>query len=90
MMGWYGSGMGGGAGIFMGLFWVVLIAAMIWLAVRLSPWSSRSNATTVAAHQSSSQESLLDILDRGLASGEIDIEAYQLQRAALVAARGGR
>jgi putative membrane protein len=90
MMGWYGSGMGGGAWIFMGLFWVVLIAAIIWLAVRLFPSSSRSNATTTAAHQPSGQESPLDILDRRLASGEIDIETYQLQHAALVAARGGR
>jgi hypothetical protein len=32
----------------------------------------------------------LDLLDRGLASGEIDMEAYQLQRATLIAARGGR
>jgi putative membrane protein len=90
MMGWYGSGMGGGAWIFMGLFWVVLIAAIIWLAVRLFPSSSRSNATTTAVHQSSGPESALDILDRRLASGEVDIETYQLQHAALVAARGGR
>jgi uncharacterized membrane protein len=90
MMSWYGSGMGGGAWIFMGLFWVVLIAAIIWLAVRLLPSNLRSNATAASARQSAGQESLLDILDSRFASGEIDIETHQPQRATLIAARGGR
>jgi len=90
MMGWYGGGMGGGAWIFMGLFWVILIAAIIWLVVRLLPSSSHSGATTTAPHQVSGQESPLDILDRRFAAGELDLETYQAQRAALIAARGGR
>ncbi|MCR6490943.1 SHOCT domain-containing protein [Cellulomonas sp. P24] len=90
MMGWYGGGMGGGAWIFMGLFWIILIAAIIWLLVRLLPSSSHSGATTPAPHQVAGQESALDILDRRFASGELDLETYQAQRAALFAARGGR
>jgi putative membrane protein len=90
MMGWYGGGMGAGAWIFMGLFWVILIAAIIWLVVRLLPSNSHSGATTAAPHQVSGQESPLDILDRRFASGELDLETYQAQRAALIAARGGR
>jgi putative membrane protein len=90
MMGWYGGGMGGGAWIFMGLFWVILIAAIIWLVVRLLPSSSHSGATTAAPHQVSGHESPLDVLDRRFASGELDLETYQAQRAALIAARGSR
>jgi putative membrane protein len=90
MMGWYGGGMGAGAWIFMGLFWVILIAAIIWLVVRLLPSNSHSGATTAAPHQVSGQESPLDILDRRFASGELDLETYQAQRAALIAARGSR
>lgn len=81
--------MGGGAWIFMGLFWVILIAAIIWLVVRLLPSNSHSGTTTTAPHQVSGQESPLDILDRRFASGEIELETYQAQRAALIAGRGG-
>ena len=82
--------MGGGAWIFMGLFWVILIAAIIWLVVRLLPSNSHSGATTAPPHQVSGQESPLDVLDRRFASGELDLETYQAQRAALIAARGSR
>ena len=90
MMGWYGGGMGAGSWIFMGLFWVILIAAIIWLVVRLLPASSHAGATTTAPHQVSGKGSPLDILDRRLAGGEIDLATYQAQRAALIAARGSR
>jgi putative membrane protein len=90
MMGWYGGGMGGGAWIFMGLFWIILIAAIIWLLVRLLPSNSHSGETKTAPHQMPGQESPLDILDRRFASGELDVAAYQAQRAALIAARGSR
>ena len=93
MMGWYGHGMGGGAWIFMGLFWIALIALIIWLVIRLLP--SRGSAGTATTAQpvlpaSAAQDSPLDILDRRLAHGEIDLETYQAHRAALIAARGGR
>jgi putative membrane protein len=82
--------MGGGAWIVMGLFWVILIGAVIWLVVRLLPSTAHSGGAMPPPHQVVGPESALDILDRRLASGEVDLETYQAQRAALVAARGGR
>lgn len=90
MMGWYGGGAGGSAWIFMGLFWVVLIVGIIWLVVRLLPSSAHPGHAGAVSQPVPGQESPVDILDRRLASGEVDLETYQQQRAALVAARGGR
>lgn len=92
MMGWYGSGTSGAPWIFMGLFWVVLIAAIIWLVVRLLPSGARTGGTPVvpAGSVSSQLASPLEILDGRLAHGEIDLETYQAHRAALVSARGGK
>ncbi len=94
MMGWYGSGTSGAPWIFMGLFWIVLIAAIIWLVVRLLPSNARSGVTSAATagsgNSSSPLPSPLEILDGRLAHGEIDLETYQGDRAALVAARGGK
>ena len=88
MMGWYGGGMGGGTWLLMGLFWVALIAVIIWLVVRLLP--DRAGTSSAAPPGSPpAQESPLDILDRRLARGEVDLETYQAQRAALLEARGG-
>ena len=80
MMGWYGGGMGWGAWLAMGLFWLVLLGLIVWLVSRLLP--GNTGGTT-----RSSDESALDILDRRLASGEIDLAAWQAARAALVAAQ---
>ncbi|NMM24704.1 MAG: hypothetical protein HHJ11_14655 [Phycicoccus sp.] len=80
MMGWYGGGMGWGAWLAMGLFWLVLLGLIVWLVSRLLPGSE--GGTTRSAG-----ESALDILDRRLASGEIDLAAWQAARAALVAAQ---
>jgi putative membrane protein len=88
MMGWHGNGMAWGAGIFMGLFWIVLIAVIIWLVVRLFPARSQGGAAAPALQPG--PDSPLEILDRRLAQGEIDLETYQAHRAALIAARGGR
>jgi len=89
MMGWYGGGMGGGAWILIGLFWIALIALIIWLVVRLLPSSGQGRAQTPTAFGPSTSESPLEILDRRFAQGEIDPETYQAHRAALIAARGG-
>jgi putative membrane protein len=90
MMGWYGGDMGGGGWTFMGLFWVVLIVGIIWLVVRLLPSNAHKGHTGAVLHQVPGQEAPVDILDRRLASGEVDLESYQQQRAAPIAARGGR
>ena len=82
MMGWYGTGMGPGAWLFMGLFWVALLALIVWLVVRLLPTRGRRS---VGCGDSESPE---EILDRRFARGEIDEQTYASQRAALTAARG--
>jgi putative membrane protein len=96
MMGWYGGGMAGGAWVFMGLFWIVLIAAIIWLVVRLLPSGNHGHAAPTPTAPLAAPpapgpraDSPLEILDRRLALGEIDLETYQAHRAAIVAARGG-
>ncbi|MFI1991041.1 SHOCT domain-containing protein [Actinoplanes sp. NPDC020271] len=83
MMGWYG-GMGWGAWLGMGLFWLLLIVVIILLVVRLLPSmrpDDRGNAR---------RESPEDILDRRFARGEIDQETYLQQRQTLTQARGHR
>ena len=86
-MGWYGGGMGGGAWVVMGLFWVALIAVIIWLVVRLLP--GKGETPPPQAPGQPTPESPFDILDRRLAHGDIDLETYNVQRAALLEARGG-
>jgi putative membrane protein len=81
MMGWYGGGMGPLGWLAMGAFWLVLLGLIVWLVVRLLPGSAGGSTRSTG-------ESALEILDRRLASGEIDLETWQAQRAALVAARG--
>ena len=91
-MGWYGNDMGGGGWILIGLFWVAMIASIIWLVLRLLPskahtgLSERSDPQVPGAVM---QESPVDILDRRLAQREIDPQTHQAHRAALIAARRG-
>lgn len=84
MMGWYGSGMGFGGWFFMGLFWLVLLGVIIWAVVRLLP--TRHQAPGGLNGVDTPEE----LLDRRFAHGEIDLETYQTQRAALVQSRGDR
>jgi len=83
MMGWYGGGMGPLGWLAMGVFWLILIGLIVWLVIRLLPGSS------VGATRDTG-EGPLEILDRRLASGEIDLDTWQVQRAALLDARGDR
>ncbi|WP_197711488.1 hypothetical protein [Cellulomonas sp. WB94] len=76
--------------IFMGLFWIALIALIIWLVLRLLPSSGHAGPTPSAPPRFGGPDSAVDILDRRFAAGEIDLETYQSHRAALIAARGGR
>lgn len=66
-------GLGFGGGLFMVLFWVVLIAGAVWLARALFN-GSRSSATT--GHELSAKE----ILDQRFARGEITREQYDLMK----------
>ena len=63
------SGMGAGGWILMTVFWVGLLAVIVWAVTRLFP--------------STPNRGPLDLLDRRLAAGEIDSDAYQQARAAL-------
>jgi len=73
--------MGWAAWLAMGVFWLLLLGLIVGLVVLLLPGSG-GGTTRITV------ESALEILDRRLASGEIDLEAWQAQRAALVAALG--
>jgi len=66
----------------MGLFWLILLGLIVWLVMRLLPGSSES-ARPIG-------ESALEILDRRLAGGEIDLQAWQAQRAYLLTAQHER
>ncbi len=92
-MHWYG-GMGPGVWMGMGLFWLLLIGAIVWLVIELAsprrrqappppatglPWGPPAGPTA---------ETPLELLDRRLASGEIDVATYEQVRAALL--RGGQ
>lgn len=71
MMG-YGWGMGTAGWIFMGLFWIAIIALVIWGVTALLPGTRSSNAGRT--------ESPREILDRRFARGEIDAEQYRQAR----------
>lgn len=87
MMGWYGGGMGWGGWLMMGLFWLLLLAVIVFAVVRLLPGSGPSGP-----HRESTpgRESPEEILDRRFAQGEIDVETYQQQRTALAQHRGNQ
>jgi len=76
MDGWY-DGMGAGGWILMSLFWVVLIAAIVWAGARLF---ARPGAVDFIEGASERPE---EILGRRLARGEIDAATYEALRAKL-------
>jgi putative membrane protein len=80
MMGWYGGGMGGLGLLGIGLFWLILLGLIVWLVIRLLPGSSEQSTRRGG-------EPAAEILDRRMANGEIDMETWQAQRAALLAAQ---
>jgi putative membrane protein len=80
MMGWYGGEMGPLAGLAIIAFWAILLGLIVWAVGRLLPGSS--GEMTAA-----SSESAVEILDRRLANGEIDMHEWQAQRSALMAAQ---
>ncbi|CAL8967637.1 hypothetical protein CELL_00048 [Cellulomonas sp. T2.31MG-18] len=87
MMGGYGVGMGVGW-VVMGLFWVLLIAAIVWLVVSLVRSGHRTDVgmpvpPPATGFGPASAPSSLELLDRRLAAGEIDLATYQQVRATL-------
>ena len=79
--GWGGIGVGGGIG--MVVFGLLLLAAIGWRVSRLLPGRQARQG-----HSEPGQETPVEILDRRFARGEVDVETYQMQRPALVSARG--
>ena len=94
MMRWYGGGLPG-MWLGMGLFWILLIGAIVWLVVELTH-QRRRDAPPVGltgpgafAHgPTTAPDSPQDVLDRRLAAGQIDVAAYREARAALLESRG--
>jgi putative membrane protein len=77
MMGWNnGGGMGSLGWLGMGVFWLVLLGLIVWLVVRLLPDGGSPARST--------EDSAVDILDRRLANGQMDLPSWQAQRAALL------
>ncbi len=76
MMGSYGNGMGSLGWLGIGVFWLLLLGLIVWLVMRILPGSKgrTPNPTSDSAAQ---------ILDRRMANGEIDMPAWQAQRALL-------
>ncbi len=83
MDGWDGMGVAGW--FLMTVFWVALIAAIIWAVANLFPGRSTSEPTSVGR-----SERPEEILDRRLARGEIDAATYDELRAKMRAARAER
>ena len=80
MDGSYG-GMDGDWWLVMVVFWVVLLAVIVWAVARLFARSGTSDSSARAGERPG------EILDRRLASGEIDAETYDALREKLRAAR---
>jgi len=80
MDGWDGMGVAGWFA--MTVFWVALIAVIVWALANLFPSRGASGST--------SPERPEEILDRRLARGEIDPAAYDELRAKLRTARAER
>lgn len=74
MMTGYGFGFGG---LFMLIFWVFVIAGIIWLVLTLSRQQQARGGDSGA----------MRILDERLARGEIDAEEFRTRRAAIEEAK---
>ncbi|HVC87948.1 MAG TPA: hypothetical protein VNC40_11055 [Gaiellaceae bacterium] len=81
MNNWYG-GMGAGGWLVMSVLWVVLIAVIVWAVANLFPRGGR-NGDNLAERPE-------EILERRLASGEIDAATYDTLRGKLREAHTGR
>jgi putative membrane protein len=83
MMGSYGNGIGSLAWLGMGVFWLLLLGLIVWLVMRLLP-----GTTGRTSHPTG--DSSAEILDRRMASGEIDVSEWQAHRGALQGTQDNR
>jgi len=84
-----GYGMNGGGWIVMVLLWVGILAVIVFALVRIFP-SREDRSGAPAVPFVPTPERPLEILDRRLASGEIDIETYDRLRERIADATKGR
>ncbi len=77
MMNGFHNGMDPGWWVLMSLLWIALIALIVWAAVRLLPGRSPEAPRQIDAERPE------EILDRRLATGEIDPDTYDTLRAKL-------
>jgi putative membrane protein len=87
MFGGFHAGVGAGGWILISLFWIVLLAAVVWPIARIVP--SRTGQAAGAGGSSNRPEEPVDILDRRLARGEIDVETYDELRSKLASHPAG-
>lgn len=83
MMGSYGNGMGSLGWLGIGAFWLLLLGLIVWLVIRLLPGSKGRTPNPTG-------DSAAEILDHRMANGEIDMPAWQAQRAALQGTQDNR
>ena len=88
MMDWYDGDHMGGFGpvmwMFMLVFWIALIALIVFLVVKLLPTDRHQHIESSRGGQETPEQ----ILDRMFALGEIDEETYRSRRSALTEMRG--
>jgi putative membrane protein len=84
MMNGFQDGMGAGGWLLMSVFWVVLIAVVVWAIASLFPRVGGGRSADSLAERPE------EILDRRLARGEIDAATYDTLRTTLRDARGPR
>lgn len=80
----FNDGMSAGGWLLMSAFWVALIAVVVWAVAALLPRSGRRDDSGGLAERPE------EVLDRRLASGEIDAETYDMLRGKLRDARVSR
>lgn len=80
---WGWGGMGAIGWILMPLFWIALIALIVWAVTRLLHARGGQGESRIERREETPQE----ILDRRFASGEIDTSAYEQMRARLAERR---
>ena len=84
MMNGINDGMGAGGWVLMSVFWVALVAAIVWAAAALSSRTARAGTAVGVLDPPE------DVLDWRLASGEIDVDTYEVLRGRLRDSRSGR
>ena len=83
MMNGLNGGMGAGGWLFMSLFWVLLLVVIVWAAAQLFPGRRASAAPATGPSPEPPLGQPQQILDRRLASGEIDVATYEQLRETL-------